>query len=122
MGKEERSRACGVWEIWSDYIQFLLESSSQERCASSTLSRGSSFKLSIKQATTTWDSDQQKMDALRKVYHRAVQIPLDNVQRLFIVILSHHGVQALAPETTKKSVEKKSGTFRFSTLLNRPKS
>jgi cleavage stimulation factor subunit 3 len=27
--------------------------------------------------------EQQKMDALRKVYHRAVQIPLDNVERLW---------------------------------------
>ncbi|KAF8905733.1 hypothetical protein CPB84DRAFT_1844737 [Gymnopilus junonius] len=33
-------------------------------------------------AATTWDQ-QQKMDALRRVYHRAVQIPLDNVERLW---------------------------------------
>ena len=41
-------------------------------------------KLSIKQATTTWES-QQKMNAIRKVYHRAIraiQIPLDNVEPL----------------------------------------
>ncbi|OAX32037.1 hypothetical protein K503DRAFT_777066 [Rhizopogon vinicolor AM-OR11-026] len=30
---------------------------------------------------TTWE-EQQKMDSLRKVYHRAVQIPLENVEKL----------------------------------------
>jgi hypothetical protein len=29
-----------------------------------------------------WE-DQQKMDAIRKAYQRAVQIPLDNVERLW---------------------------------------
>ncbi|TFK35087.1 hypothetical protein BDQ12DRAFT_706778 [Crucibulum laeve] len=47
-------------EIWSEYIQF----------------------LKAGETTTTWE-EQQKMDALRKVYHRAVQIPLDNVERLW---------------------------------------
>ncbi|KAF8075815.1 hypothetical protein FPV67DRAFT_1469355 [Lyophyllum atratum] len=47
-------------EIWRDYIQFLRSG----------------------EATTTWE-EQQKMDALRKVYHRAVQIPLDNVEGLW---------------------------------------
>jgi cleavage stimulation factor subunit 3 len=47
-------------DIWLDYIQFLSEA----------------------ETTTTWDS-QQNMDALRKVYHRAVQIPLDNVERIW---------------------------------------
>ncbi|KIM42654.1 hypothetical protein M413DRAFT_444338 [Hebeloma cylindrosporum] len=47
-------------QIWSDYIQFLKSG----------------------EASTTWE-EQQKMDALRKVYHRAVQIPLDNVERLW---------------------------------------
>ncbi|KAF8890420.1 hypothetical protein BD779DRAFT_1622535 [Infundibulicybe gibba] len=47
-------------EIWSDYIQF----------------------LNSGETTTTWE-EQQKMDALRKVYHRAVQIPLDNVEHLW---------------------------------------
>ncbi|KIL59526.1 hypothetical protein M378DRAFT_1067821 [Amanita muscaria Koide BX008] len=46
--------------IWSDYIQFIKSG----------------------EATTTWE-EQQKMDALRKVYHRAVQIPLDNVEQLW---------------------------------------
>ncbi|PBK72172.1 Suf-domain-containing protein [Armillaria solidipes] len=49
-------------DIWHDYIQFLSESEAT--------------------ATTTWDQ-QQNMDALRKVYHRAVQIPLDNVEKLW---------------------------------------
>ncbi|KAF8631737.1 hypothetical protein AX15_002220 [Amanita polypyramis BW_CC] len=47
-------------QIWSDYIQF----------------------IRLGEATTTWE-EQQKMDALRKVYHRAVQIPLDNVEQLW---------------------------------------
>lgn len=47
-------------EIWNDYIQF----------------------LNSGETSTTWEQ-QQKMDALRKVYHRAVQIPLDNVERLW---------------------------------------
>ncbi|TDL17626.1 Suf-domain-containing protein [Rickenella mellea] len=47
-------------EIWSDYIAFLKSG----------------------EASTTWE-EQQKMDALRKVYHRAVQIPLENVEVLW---------------------------------------
>ncbi|KAJ7983053.1 Suf-domain-containing protein [Mycena polygramma] len=46
--------------IWADYIQF----------------------LNAADTTTTWQT-QQKMDALRKVYQRAVQIPLDNVEQLW---------------------------------------
>lgn len=34
------------------------------------------------QTTTTFDQQQNK-EALRKVYHRAVQIPLDNVERIW---------------------------------------
>ncbi|EGO01439.1 hypothetical protein SERLA73DRAFT_166004 [Serpula lacrymans var. lacrymans S7.3] len=47
-------------EIWNDYIQF----------------------LKAGECSTTWE-EQQKMDALRKVYHRAVQIPLENVEKLW---------------------------------------
>ncbi|KIO06747.1 hypothetical protein M404DRAFT_998863 [Pisolithus tinctorius Marx 270] len=47
-------------EIWHDYIQF----------------------LKAGETNTTWE-EQQKMDALRKVYHRAVQIPLENVEKLW---------------------------------------
>ncbi|KAJ6447973.1 Suf-domain-containing protein [Mycena vitilis] len=46
--------------IWADYIQF----------------------LNAADTTTTWQA-QQKMDVLRKVYQRAVQIPLDNVEQLW---------------------------------------
>ncbi|CAK5277319.1 unnamed protein product [Mycena citricolor] len=46
--------------IWAEYIQFLHSA----------------------ETTTTWET-QQKMDALRKVYQRAVQIPLDNVEKLW---------------------------------------
>ncbi|KAF8173783.1 hypothetical protein K438DRAFT_1610401 [Mycena galopus ATCC 62051] len=46
--------------IWEEYIQF----------------------LNSAESSNTWET-QQKMDALRKVYHRAVQIPLDNVEQLW---------------------------------------
>jgi cleavage stimulation factor subunit 3 len=44
-------------EIWKNYIQFLKE-------------------------RTDWD-EQRKRDSLRKVYHKAVQIPLENVESLW---------------------------------------
>ncbi|KAI0059336.1 Suf-domain-containing protein [Artomyces pyxidatus] len=47
-------------DIWTDYIQFLRSG----------------------ETSSTWE-EQQKMDALRKVYHRAVQIPLENVEQLW---------------------------------------
>ncbi|KAI0922183.1 hypothetical protein AcW1_004043 [Taiwanofungus camphoratus] len=47
-------------EIWMDYIQFLKSG----------------------ETTTTWE-EQQKMDAVRKAYHRAVQIPMENVKKLW---------------------------------------
>ncbi|KAI0052667.1 Suf-domain-containing protein [Auriscalpium vulgare] len=47
-------------DIWIDYIQFLRSG----------------------ETGSTWE-EQQKMDALRKVYHRAVQIPLENVETLW---------------------------------------
>ncbi|KAF6748569.1 hypothetical protein DFP72DRAFT_1034925 [Ephemerocybe angulata] len=47
-------------EIWNDYIQF----------------------LKAGDASSTWE-EQQKMDTLRKAYHRAVQIPLDNLEKLW---------------------------------------
>ena len=34
------------------------------------------------QTATTWDEG-QKMDAIRKAYQRAIQIPMDNVKRLW---------------------------------------
>ncbi|KAH9843581.1 Suf-domain-containing protein [Rhodofomes roseus] len=47
-------------EMWSDYIQF----------------------LKAGETTSTWE-EQQKMDAVRKAYQRAVQIPMDNIKRLW---------------------------------------
>ncbi|OCH93262.1 Suf-domain-containing protein [Obba rivulosa] len=47
-------------EIWVDYIQFLKSA----------------------ETTTTWE-EQQKMDTVRKAYHRAVQIPMENVKKLW---------------------------------------
>uniref|UniRef100_A0A0W0FHF3 mRNA 3'-end-processing protein RNA14 n=1 Tax=Moniliophthora roreri TaxID=221103 RepID=A0A0W0FHF3_MONRR len=47
-------------DIWNDYLTLLKSG----------------------QTTSTWE-EQQKMDAIRKVLHRAVQIPLDNVEKLW---------------------------------------
>lgn len=47
-------------EIWKDYIDFL---------------KGT-------EAHTTWDT-QQRMDALRSAYHRAVVVPVENVELLW---------------------------------------
>ena len=47
-------------ELWSEYIQFVKSG----------------------QTSSTWE-EQQKMDALRKIYQRAVQIPLENVEILW---------------------------------------
>ncbi|KAM6489260.1 Suppressor of forked protein (Suf) domain containing protein [Amanita muscaria] len=63
--------------IWSDYIQFIKSG----------------------EATTTWE-EQQKMDALRKVYHRAVQIPLDNVEQLW------HDLEAFETNLNKITAKK----------------
>lgn len=38
--------------------------------------------LTTAKTHTTWE-EQQKMDALRRVYHRAVQIPLENIDQLW---------------------------------------
>ncbi|KIP07568.1 hypothetical protein PHLGIDRAFT_105533 [Phlebiopsis gigantea 11061_1 CR5-6] len=46
--------------IWTEYIQLLKQAD----------------------AATTWD-ESQKMDAVRKAYQRAIQIPMDNVKRLW---------------------------------------
>ena len=37
---------------------------------------------SFPQTNTTWE-EQQKMDAVRKAYQHAVQIPMENVKRLW---------------------------------------
>jgi cleavage stimulation factor subunit 3 len=46
--------------MWTEYITFLKET----------------------RATTTWE-EQQKMDLLRKAYHRAVTVPIENVEQLW---------------------------------------
>ncbi|CAE6435414.1 unnamed protein product [Rhizoctonia solani] len=51
-------RAAG--DIWREYIDF----------------------VKAGEAKTTWE-EQQKMDALRRLYHRAVVIPLENVEQLW---------------------------------------
>ncbi|EPQ59815.1 Suf-domain-containing protein [Gloeophyllum trabeum ATCC 11539] len=47
-------------DIWNDYIQF----------------------IKSREISTTWE-EQQKMDALRKIYHRAIPIPLENHDKLW---------------------------------------
>jgi cleavage stimulation factor subunit 3 len=47
-------------EIWKDYIDFLKGTETQ----------------------TTWDA-QQRMDAIRSAFHRAVVVPLENVELLW---------------------------------------
>ncbi|KAK7438024.1 mRNA 3'-end-processing protein rna14 [Stygiomarasmius scandens] len=47
-------------DMWADYINF----------------------LNAAPANSTWE-EQQKMDALRRVYTRALQIPLENIERLW---------------------------------------
>jgi cleavage stimulation factor subunit 3 len=65
-------RASG--EIWQDYIQFL-------GTPRVSLARISEFCANL-QPTNEWE-EQQKQDSLRKAYHRAVCIPLDNVEALW---------------------------------------
>ncbi|KAI0637539.1 Suf-domain-containing protein [Trametes polyzona] len=48
------------FEIWQDYINFLKDG----------------------ETNTTWE-EQQKMDAVRKAYQHAVQIPMENVKKLW---------------------------------------
>lgn len=67
-------------EIWMEYIAFL---KSGEVCVDVSFSGPLLISANIvMKATTTWE-EQQKMDALRKVYHRAVQIPLENVEAIW---------------------------------------
>ncbi|KAF7301152.1 CFIA complex component [Mycena indigotica] len=93
------SPAVDLWRCYLDYVQGTNQHSAQTR---ETIRKAFEFALNhigqdrdsgfihaayIKflneaETTTTWDT-QQKMDGLRKVYHRAVQIPLDNVEKLW---------------------------------------
>lgn len=67
-------------EIWMEYIAFL---KSGEVSVDVTFSGPLLISANIvMKATTTWE-EQQKMDALRKVYHRAVQISLENVEAIW---------------------------------------
>lgn len=63
-------------EIWNEYIQFLKVGEVNTHVPKLYISH------MLPQTSTTWE-EQQKMDALRKVYHRAVQIPLENVETLW---------------------------------------
>ena len=63
--------------IWTEYIQLLKQA---DVCI-----RTFNFDVELTrlhQAATTWD-ESQKMDAVRKAYQRAIQIPMDNVKRIW---------------------------------------
>jgi len=64
-------------DIWSDYIRFLDAAEVYQR---SLLVY--SLHTNIRQTRSTWEQ-QQKMDSLRRVYQRAIQIPLENVQKIW---------------------------------------
>lgn len=61
-------------EIWQDYLQFL----SAPRVSAVDLH----LYFANLQPTNEWE-EQQKQDSLRKAYHKAVCIPLDNVESLW---------------------------------------
>jgi hypothetical protein len=67
----------------------------------------------IAQHTTTWE-EQQKMDQLRKVYHRAVQIPLVNVERLWTELEAfENGLNRIVVRTSPQSAFVKIGLTRY---------
>ena len=62
--------------IWSDYIQFLKDLEVRYCFC------GAHIYADFAKATTAWEEG-QKNDAIRKAYQRVVQIPTDNVKRLW---------------------------------------
>lgn len=65
-------------DIWKEYIAFL-----QEKEVSIASRNTNSFILIVLlQATNAWEIQQQQ-DTIRKVYHRAVVIPLQDVEQLW---------------------------------------
>jgi cleavage stimulation factor subunit 3 len=87
-----------LWKFYLDYVRrvnagpqtrdtmrkaydFALAHVGQDRDSGSIWAECIQF-LNAAESSNTWET-QQKMDALRKVYHRAVQIPLDNVEQLW---------------------------------------
>lgn len=64
-------------ELWVDYIQFLKAGEVSRRIFDTYHNLDA-----LGQTATTWDEG-QKMDAIRKAYQRAVQIPMDNVKRMW---------------------------------------
>ena len=67
-------------DVWTDYIQFF--KAGEVRSLPSTGSTCSVSFLLFGKPASQWD-ESQKMDAIRKAYQRAVQIPMDNVKRLW---------------------------------------
>ncbi|KAJ7717418.1 hypothetical protein DFH07DRAFT_762011 [Mycena maculata] len=62
-------------------FNFALDHIGQDRDSGSIWAEYISFLNSTK-ASSTWDNE-QKVDALRKAYHKAIQIPLDNIEDLW---------------------------------------
>ncbi|KAF7313210.1 CFIA complex component [Mycena kentingensis (nom. inval.)] len=88
-----------IWRCYLDYVRCTIQQGTQSR---ETLRKAYDFALShigqdrdsgfihsayikfLSEADTTTTRDaQERMDAIRKAYHRAVQIPLDNVEELW---------------------------------------
>nr|GAT43052.1 predicted protein [Mycena chlorophos] len=85
-------------DLWRAYLNYVQGTNPKDTTTRETVSKAFEFALNhigqdrdsgsihaayIKFLTDAdWDP-QQKMDALRKAYHRAVQIPLDNVEKLW---------------------------------------
>ncbi|KAJ7226640.1 hypothetical protein B0H12DRAFT_1148987 [Mycena haematopus] len=73
-----------LWKFYLDYVRRLNNGPTTRdtmRKAGSIWAECIQF-LNAAESSNTWET-QQKMDALRKVYHRAVQIPLENVEQLW---------------------------------------
>jgi cleavage stimulation factor subunit 3 len=66
-------------DIWSDHIHFLKAAEVGDLSSILLSEDGNRYDF---QCSNTWE-EQQKMDASRKAYYRAVQIPLDNAERLW---------------------------------------
>ncbi|KAJ7618475.1 Suf-domain-containing protein [Roridomyces roridus] len=75
------NQAGGAREIFRKAFDYVLNHIGQDRDSGSIWAEYIQF-LHAADTTSTWEEG-QKMEALRKVYHRAVQIPLSNVEKLW---------------------------------------
>lgn len=69
--------------IWSDYIFFLKNAEVNiGLVVHLVVIHSLNFLIAFPQTTNTWE-EQRKMDSMRRVYQRAVAIPLNNVEHLW---------------------------------------